>query len=306
MKLKNFILFYFFLTLPHAANTSDSMIHGPPYRDILLSLEKVANDYSDFADVIEFGKSAGGLPLKLIKIYKKENFVAKNPGAPAIYISDSIHGYEYLNIGDRLPHWVLRNALSDAVVANFLGAGGVIYINPIANPDGYEKRQRKNAGDVDLNRDFELLPLGEKNTTQPETQTLLRYLENDLQKNNLKLKFALNYHCCGRFDRKDQAQLGYPWAYTTNSIPENDLNEHKAVAQEIEKAFQNTDIISGSWSVMMEYEAKGTAEDYFYAKHGALSYVFEGLEAKEHLRFDHHISMWKFVLGYLLPPRTQP
>lgn len=313
-------LFLFLSTLLFA---SDSMIHGPAYTEIVKQMEKLAQDHPETATLVNYGTSATGLPLVLIKIRKKD---VKKANAPAVFISGATHGYEYLGVEDKLPRWFLQNT-ETREVKNFLEAGGAVYLVPILNPDGYEgilnpghenpfegfddmpssttpeqkqkKRNRWNGNKVDLNRDYDLLPKNEKKLTQPETQAIARYLEKDLAENDLKLRFALNYHCCGRWDTKDQAQLGYPWAYTLDPIPEKDLAEHKLVAAEIEKRFLNTDIVSGSWSEML-YEAQGTAEDYFYAKYGAVTFVFEGLEAQEYLRLDRHTEMWKFVLEYVL------
>src|SRR5687768_7318146 len=113
---------------------SDSMIHGPAYNKITEQLGKLAKDHPQEASLVNFGKSASGLPLTLIKIQKKD---IKVPNAPAVFISGATHGYEYLGVEDKLPRWFLENKDSEEI-KKFLEAGGALYIVPILNPDGYE------------------------------------------------------------------------------------------------------------------------------------------------------------------------
>ena len=293
------------------------MIYGPPYSKIVSEMQQLAREFPESASLINYGTSAGGQPLYTLKIQRK-NINVK--AAPAILITGATHGYEYLNIEDRLPRWFLENQTSNTDLHLFFSSGGAVYIVPIFNPDGYEgilnttiellnyepaervssnenpkKRYRWNANKIDLNRDYDLIPKGEKLLTQPETKSFTHFLDADLKKGDLILKFTMDYHCCGRFDSKDQAQLGYPWAYTRSSIPESDLKDHQRLAAQIKNIFNNENIVSGSWSEML-YEARGTATDYFYAKYGARSFVFEGLEEKEHLRFSEHTKMWSYLL----------
>lgn len=309
MALKNFLIVLF--TLPLFA--SDSLIYGPPYAEIIKELIALEREFPDSALTINYGTSAGNQPLYLIKIQRRAKF---RINAPAVVITGATHGYEYLNIEDRLPRWILENQNSTAEIDHFLNLGGTLYIVPIFNPDGYEgivnetagtsidsaastlagqNRNRWNANQKDLNRDYDLIPLGEKKFTQPETLAFVEFLDTDLRKDQLKLRFALDYHCCGRHENKDVAQLGYPWAFKLAPIPESDLLKHQQMAVGIKNRFLNENIVSGPWSEML-YEAPGTSTDYFYAKYGALAFTFEGLEVLEPQRFHHHKEMWRFIL----------
>lgn len=92
----------------------------------------------------------------------------------------------------------------------FLAAGGVVYLVPVANPDGFDAEARFNAASEivrqnnlltqrldhvspddlgNLNRDFAILPRDERRFTNPESARLASYIDNDLR-NGLRLVFS--------------------------------------------------------------------------------------------------------------------
>ena len=95
---------------------------------------------------------------------------------PALLMSGSTHGDEYLNIEDRLPEELLKLSLNKSTVSDFLNRGGVFIFIPILNPDGYDHRNRENSHGVDLNRDWDVPPAGFKGFHEVETNDLARKL----------------------------------------------------------------------------------------------------------------------------------
>lgn len=122
------------------------------FPDDPLELKSLEDSYGDFAQLVTYGKTVQGKPRTLLKIAKKNVTSSK-----AIYIGGSIHGDEYFNIEDRLPRWFLEQTATSGTILSYLEQGGVIYIAPILNPDGYDSRKRENRNGVDLNRDYTVL-----------------------------------------------------------------------------------------------------------------------------------------------------
>src|SRR4051794_2800420 len=87
------------------AVANDSKIIGPSYEEIENEVVSVSNKFPDLAKRVVYGLSKQGRNLNLLRISKKsatETETAKGK-RKAVYISGSTHGYEYLNIEDRLP-----------------------------------------------------------------------------------------------------------------------------------------------------------------------------------------------------------
>jgi predicted deacylase len=73
---------------------------------------------------------------------------------PAVLITQAIHGNEYQQIVDRLVLDYSNGKKTLPGLEDFLEGGGLVYLVPIVNPDGYERRQRENRQGYDLNRDW--------------------------------------------------------------------------------------------------------------------------------------------------------
>jgi hypothetical protein len=300
--MKIFVSFIVFLSItasaalaqrsPSPRIESDSGIDGPPYAVIEKEVSDLAKEFPELAQKAVYGRSVQGRALTLLRIGLSRK--GTEP-APAVLISGSTHGDEYLNIEDRLPRWFLENAKGHPGLKSFLGAGGVIYLVPILNPDGYAADNRTNANGVDLNRDFPLIPLNRPGFTQPETKLLAQFIDNDLRKNNLKLRLSVDYHCC-------IGAMLYPWSYTNTPIAAPDLAAHKGIAQGMQKIF-GTDYLYGTTWEVLGYYAFGTTKDYYYAKYGTLSFTFEGMYRVEKLKFKEHARLWEEIFRLMSSDR---
>jgi hypothetical protein len=263
---------------------SDSGIKGPAYSKIVEELRSLEGSYSDYAMLVTYGKSIQGRPLTLLKIAKKSV-----PSVKAIYIGGSIHGDEYLNIEDRLPRWFLEQTATSGTISSYLDQGGVIYIAPILNPDGYDLRERENRNGVDLNRDYTVVEANVQGFKEVETRSLFEYLSRDL--GPTKLKVAMDYHCC-------IGALLYPWSFTGPSLSSVDKQRHLLVASIMESSI-GPGVRAGTTPVILGYSAKGTSKDFYFEHFGALGFTYEGRKGKENKFLEEHGTMWEGILKNL-------
>lgn len=266
---------------------SDSGIKGPAYAKIVEELSSLAAEYPEYAQLVQYGSSVEGRTLNLIKIKSRS---VQSLTSKAIYIGGSIHGDEYLNIEDRLPRWFLTEGLQHLSIMRFLNDGGTIYIAPILNPDGYDRRARRNSNNVDLNRDYTVVAAGVKGFAQPETRFLRDYLMREMEQNQ-KLTVAMDYHCC-------IGALLYPWSFTGPKLPETSKAQHAQVGKIMQKNL-GASMKYGTTPVILGYSAKGTSKDYYYESFGALGFTFEGRRNKENSYFAEHTAMWSEIIDFV-------
>lgn len=269
---------------------SDSGIKGPPYKDIANQLHQLQRTYPAIVETIEYGKSHGGRPLILVKIQLKNKKIRNK--LPAIYIGGSIHGDEYLNIEDKLPHWFATQSQNNSAIQKYLNLGGAIYVAPILNPDGYDKRRRHNDKGIDLNRDYTVIRAQVTGFTQPETLNLFTYLKNDLAKEDRKLDLALDYHCC-------IGALLYPWSFTGPVLSDGDREKHLKIGAIMQETLGTT-IPVGTTPILLGYNAKGTSKDFYYEQFGAAGFTFEGRYKEEDRYFTEHTQMWEMIVDSII------
>lgn len=266
---------------------SDSGIKGPKYSEILNTMDSWKAEHPSLVSVEEYGKSVQGRPLKMVIVGKKR--FRSNQARPTLIMSGSTHGNEYLNLEDRIPEALLNEAETMGSVRNYIEQGGMFLFIPIMNPDGYDARQRENAHGVDLNRDWDVKAAHFKGFKEVETRALVsKYAE---LKSRLRLKFnvTVDYHCCA-------GAILYPWSYTDNSIPVDDLEKHKALGKMADSHLQ---IEYGTTGQILGYHATGTTKDYYYESHGALSFTYEGRYGKEDKLFDQHLEWWRDMIDFV-------
>ncbi len=268
------------------SNFSDSGITGPRYSQISSDLDALSDNNAEWSTIIDYGESVAGKTLKMIRI-EKPSFGPLLKQRPAVLITGATHGNEYIHIADRLPEYFLTNKETAPGLKRYLDAGGVIFIVPIVNPDGYDRDRRTNNNGADLNRDFALLPAREPNFEQPETAQLAEALDQEIVADDLKLEVTVDYHCC-------DGSLLFPWAYSRTNLPEGDLTRHRDAAllmqEHIDSRYEY-----GSTGQVLGYYPRGTSKDYYYAKYGSRAYTFEGSYRTEDKLFDRHQIWWNSV-----------
>lgn len=270
---------------------SDSGIDGPPYQQIFQQMADQAASSQGWATTHDYGQTHRGKTLRLIKI-QDPTFVARDGTyRAAVLISGSTHGNEYLNIEDRLAEWFLANRSTSPGVQRYLANGGIIYVIPILNPDGYDDDERGNSRGVDLNRDFDLPPTGDRFFREPETRLLTQWLDQELIASGARLKVTLDYHCC-------VGALVLPWAYSDDPLPTEANQRHVEVALAMQQIL-GREYAYGNSSQIVGYNSKGTSKDYYYAKYDAVAFTFEGAYRDEAAKFPQHTRWWDGILGRL-------
>lgn len=229
---------------------------------------------------VYFGKTKTGKKLYVIRAYKKEH---KLPMRPAVLVTGGIHGNEHMGLVAGLADLASEE---DKGFKEFFEAGGIAYFIPEVNPDGVERGHRYNPQGVDLNRDFKI----DRRPGQSESSQMLGFLEADLDAFHARLILAMDYHCCSK-------SLIYPEL-------KKDSGFYKRQFEKIVKLMQthvDPEYTSGLTKDIFGYETHGTLKGYWFKKHGALSFTYEGADPKkERKKLAGHHNWWKELLGIVV------
>ena len=283
----------------------DSLVDAPSYRRLRDELIQLADANPQWAQPIDYGSSVRNCPLTLLRI-ALDGAARPLPHRPAVLISGAIHGNEYLGIEMTLAKRFLGNRNDMPGLNAYLSAGGVIYLVPVVNPDGFDARVRVNAARIDsypglhefkeyndLNRDFAIPLLHERRFTQRESSALASYIRGDLSDNHLRLEFSLDYHCCAD-------GLITPWTYN-NDLPDRpDLSDFNSIALwagiDVGLQVKTARGISGE-------DAPGSTIDYYYATYRTRAVSIEGRRLTdrggEQARLQAHVKFLDRIFGEL-------
>ena len=240
--------------------------------------------------MVRYGTSVRGQPLTLMRI--EDRSVSVEGKRPAALISEGIHGNEYLHLTDRLPEVFLEGAGNTGYKA-FLAKGGVVYLVPILNPDGYDNGRRENASGTDLNRSFPIRGANYPGRTAPETKAIRDYLATELATHSLSLEVSMEYHCC-------IGALITPWAYTRSS-PSIDVRARaNSVIGEMRKAL-GKELGAGTVHEVLNYPTvNGGSDDYYLENYGRRAYSYEGRSGSEPSYFAGHVAWWNEIFKLTL------
>lgn len=263
----------------------DSGISGRPYDEIVNSLKAFANKHPGLAEMQEYGTTVRGRKMAVMKIVDKS--VQAPAKRPAILISEGIHGNEFLNITDRLPGEFLDKSEAGSGFKKFLAKGGVVYLVPVINPDGYTARQRENARGQDLNRNFTIKAAGNTGFTEPETKGISDYMKREQAAMGFSLEMSMEYHCC-------IGGLIHPWAHTRNPLEPVAKKRHTDVGDVVKSIFGYR---YGTVREIVGYEAIGGSDDYYYETYGRRAFTFEGAERTESSKLPKHVEFWDKMFG---------
>ena len=178
----------------------------PPYEAYVALMEQFAADYPNLCSLYEIGSSVEGRRIIAARLHAP-NYGGKRP---KVLYTGQMHG-------DELVCYILQLRLIDHLLSNYgnneritrLLDEQVIYINPLANPDGtyaggnatVNGATRTNANGVDLNRNFPdpiTGPHPDGNDWQPETVALMQLAED------IQFTLSANTHSGAEV-------VNYPW-----------------------------------------------------------------------------------------------
>ena len=229
----------------------------PSFSEFEAKLKKMAHDYPERAKLFSVGKSIKGHPLYFLKIAKQPEVDAHLPEFK--YIS-SMHGDEITGrelmvmLGEDLLSAYGQDEVLTALIDNT-----ETYIMPSMNPDGTELRQRFNANNADLNRDFPDFTSDPHNTTngrQPETVAIMNF-EKD---RNFSL--SANFH-------GGSEVVNYPWDTASSPHPFDALLQELSLSysQLVDYIFHSNEFKNGITNGYAWYEVNGGMQDwseYYY------------------------------------------
>ena len=209
-----------------------------------------------------YGESYLGKPLMAYQVID-ENF-NRNDIKKVLFISEGIHGNEYLGLTKKLLEEKFWNSLrANHPLKAFLKTAGSILIAPQVNPDGIKKKSRTTYDGTDLNRDFM-----DSRLNQLESFYLIEFIKDEIANKKVKHKVSVDLHCCGgKLLQAQNSQLSKSTPFIT--ILKN-TESFKVPIQYTKDHFQDN--------------FKGTLKDYLNQKFNFHAFTFENFEMESPLR----------------------
>jgi hypothetical protein len=262
----------------------DSGVQRASYGDQMQTMKSAVQKYPALLSLNNYGNSVKGQPLMALKL--KDATVTNSTHRKSIVITEAIHGHEYLHITDRLVMAFAAKAKTGSVLRSFLSKGGIIYLVPIYNPDGYIAGQRENANGADLNRDFPAPDGSKAGMTQPETKYFHDFVMTEASREGSSIDLLMEYHCC----------LGgviHPWAYTDKSIEESQLSKLRQVGEITKKIFGYP---YGTVSELLNYSGVGGTIDFIQKTFASRAFSFEGKSVIEEQNLSKHLTLYDEIM----------
>eukprot|EP01094_Clydonella_sp_ATCC50884_P016734 TRINITY_DN2799_c0_g1_i1.p1 TRINITY_DN2799_c0_g1~~TRINITY_DN2799_c0_g1_i1.p1 ORF type:complete len:473 (+),score=115.28 TRINITY_DN2799_c0_g1_i1:26-1444(+) len=163
----------------HDADPFD-FTHYHHYESLTLFLQRVVEQFPDITRLFSIGQSVEGRELWVLEISDNPGQVEEDE--PEFKYVGNMHGDEVIGreMLLRLIHVLLHGyyEVGDADI-QYLVENTRIFIMPSMNPDGFERHQRENANNYDLNRDFPDRITGHRGSYfQPEVEAMMAWSED--------------------------------------------------------------------------------------------------------------------------------
>ncbi|MFK7782002.1 M14 family zinc carboxypeptidase [Psychroserpens sp.] len=197
----------------------------PTYTQYVAKMNYFASTYPNLCSLESIGNSVNGRQLLMLKISDNVN---SNEAEPEFMYTSSMHGDELAGfpLMIRLAEYLLTNYGSDSEV-NSIVNNTVIYINPLANPDGAYRNTgnntitnpiRANANGQDLNRNYadNVIGLHYDGTYEPETLAFMKFEESH------NIVMSANFH-------GGTELVNYPYDNTYDQHADHDWFEYISV-----------------------------------------------------------------------------
>ena len=256
------------------------------YKEVVASLEKMAQEYPQLVDLEIIGQSFEGRNLYNLRISSE---LEDSHNKPGIAFMGTHHAREHLSteIPLRFAQHLLSNYATNERIRRLIDSRE-IHIIPMVNPDGVEydikggryKSWRKNRREnndgtmgVDLNRNYGYkwgtggssksprsdVFMGPKPFSEPESHSIKTFVES---KENINI--LISFHTFSEL-------ILYPWGHSYDSIQDSrSFKVHKTMAERMAKwngykPQQSSDL----------YIASGDTTDWSFGAHGIISFTFE-------------------------------
>lgn len=248
----------------------------PDYDEYDSIMQAFAQNYPTLCVLDTFGYSVEGRMLLVVKL---SDNATSDEAEPEFFYTSTMHGDETLGfiLMLRLIDYLLSNYGTDSYASNLLD-GIELWINPLANPDGFYRtagRTRYNANGVDLNRNFPDPRVGanpDGNDYQVETLDMMQFMESR------RFRMSANFHSGAEV-------INYPWDTWSARHADDDWfqfisHEYADTVQDYSTGYMtgfNDGITNGyDW-----YMITGGRQDY-------VTYFLQGRETTIELDNDHY------------------
>jgi hypothetical protein len=230
------------------------------YAQVYSVLDSFATGYPDICRLDTAGLSVQGRAIWAMRVTDNPQI---EENEPEIRLIGNMHGDEH--IGTEVTLYFLRHLLtnyeSDPRVQDLVD-NNEFWIMPTINPDGKVANTRRNANNVDLNRDYGFFWGGWGGSPGPSSQIENQLMMQHLQENDICLEY--NYHSAAQY-------VNYPWDYHQADPVDS---QHIITLSEIYADSANLTAINGyAW-----YQTTGCLQDYTIGTSGALAWTIETLE----------------------------
>lgn len=244
MNKKTGMLFGFVVIVLASLTVSSVAVAATPfnrkYSDIVAYLKELEDRNPVNAKVLDLGVNNSGQMIKVLRT---------GFGPVHNLIVATHHGNEY---GSTEVGLAMAASLAEKPIE-----GQTVYVIPVLNIPGYDKRSRHELGH-DPNRDYE----GPCGTDGPWNLKSTRALAQFLEKENIVTSATL--HTYSPF-------VLYPWGFSTHDTH----TEYDQLYIDLAKAATIESKYPVGNSTEELYPADGTYEDYAFWKHGVWSLLFE-------------------------------
>lgn len=194
-----------FIDMASDVATMRDWAHYPTYETYVEMMRNFVAQHPDISQLVDIGATAEGRQILALRITADGDTLTR----PRVFLTSTMHGDETCGfvLLLRLIDFLLTNYCTHPTATRIID-NIVLYINPLANPDGtyhggnhtVAEAQRYNANNVDLNRNFPQLAALAKSTQnlEPETVAMMNFAKSR--------HFALS----ANFHGGDEV-LNYPW-----------------------------------------------------------------------------------------------
>lgn len=239
----------------------------PTYLEIQAKIQELAARFPRIMRLFSIGKSVEGRDLWVIKISDNPELDELEPEVK--YIS-SMHGNEITGrelMISLIEEIGVRYMAGDSEILRLVD-NLEVYIMPSMNPDGSEYRQRGNARNVDLNRDFPDFSTNDNQNViqgrQPETVAVMNF------QRSRQFVLSANFHGGAEC-------VNYPWDTTGATFP------FEALIRDISLGYagmvpymrDSTEFTDGITNGYEWYEVDGGMQDWSYHWHNDLQVTIE-------------------------------
>jgi len=230
------------------------------YTQVYSVLDSFAVGHQDICRLDTIGFSIQGRAIWAMRVTDNPEI---EESEPEIRLIGNMHGDEHIGTEVTLHflRYLLTNYATNPQVQDLI-ENNEIWIIPTANPDGKAANTRRNANNVDLNRDYGYFWDAWGGSPGPSSQIENQIMMQHLEENNVSLEY--NYHSAAQY-------VNYPWDYHPADPPDS---QHVIELSEIYADSANLTAINGyDW-----YQVTGCLQDYTIGTSGALAWTIETLE----------------------------